>query len=167
MTTNLFPPRYSNEVLNNFTSGHEAVDFFDFVSNFVSLEACISVVGILYPAFSEEKHCVYWYSKTDKGRLLYEGKFPTGYDSPKEVERYRNNFNLSEFFRCWEKPSEKYTKKAIEDADAELLAFFAEQLSQAWLARLKELFPDREFEFEIGMDILDEAGFCMTFSQKK
>ena len=130
------------------------------------MEACISTIGILDPTFSKDKNCVYWYPRTEKDLLYEENKFPKGYNSAKEVERYRNNFNLSEFFRKWEEPSEELPEEVLENADNKLLTIFAEQLSRAWRIRLKELFPDREFEFEIGMDILDEAGFCMTFSQK-
>jgi len=43
---------------------------------------------------------------------------------------------------------------------------FAQTLKTFWLARLKELFPERKFVFEISEDgLLEEDGVCITFCE--
>ena len=47
-----------------------------------------------------------------------------------------------------------------------LLRAFGETLRFFWSLRLKELFPEKDFIFEIGDNIAGEEGLAITFYQK-
>lgn len=152
-------------VLKLFKSNHKYGDFFTYILNEVSLEKCIAVLGMLSPSFVEMDDSVILvtdgYNFDIEGIIVLRSKF----NSRCEFERYVNNFSINQSFLVWEGEGEKVFKVDLSEDEYRLAILFANQLKKFWLARLKEIFPDREFEFEIGENMFDEWGICLTFWQ--
>jgi len=155
--------------LKLFFSDIGSSEYFSYVGNMVSVEKSLGVMAILSPDFLLREDHILWTS--DSGEYN-ETKYPLSnkvYKTRKERERYRNNFPVSQFFLKWEddpRVDGRGFKVGLVEEEHQLCHIFAKELSKHWHRRLKELFPDREFEFEVADDILDEYGVCMTFSQK-
>jgi hypothetical protein len=162
-------------VLSDFSSDIGSGEFFSYVGNMVSLEQALSVLGLLSPDFLVRSEHVFWcpnssdydpkkfpligFVKSDEGNLERS-------DARKDVERYRNNFSISQFFSKWEDtPDRPVFKVGLSEQDYGLCHQFAKQLVVHWRQNLLATFPQRSFEFEIGDDLLDEYGVCMTFWQ--
>ncbi|WP_081628576.1 hypothetical protein [Novispirillum itersonii] len=164
-----------------FYSDIGSTEFFSYVGNLVSLEKAISVIAMLSPDFILRDNCIFWRDNADE---YEEIKYPMiglklNKDKDKDkdkkheiteekkyIEMYRNNFSISQFFSSWEElPDIKCNYFDINGEDRELCFIFAEQIKYHWTIALKEAFPNRSFEFEIGDNILDEYGVCLTFWQ--
>lgn len=165
----------SKEVMRLFASDIGATEYFSYVGNLVTVEKCIAVMAILTPDFIEREGCIFWRSNADE----YDpAKFPMeGYkrdasgklmpsDHRRDIERYRNNFTVSQFFSLWEgTPGKPVSSISLSEEDYKLCHIFAQQIERYWRVALSECFPDRSFEFEITDDLLDEYGVCLTFCQ--
>ncbi|GAA4482128.1 hypothetical protein [Gluconacetobacter asukensis] len=161
-------------VLNLFSSDIGATDFFGYVGNMVSIEQATAVIGILSPDFVEYNNHIFW--KADSSDFSPQSAL-TGFRENKpgqllpsterrDVERYQNNFSVNQFFSKWEdSPGSPVLKVGLTEKDHKLCHIFARQIEQYWHIALRECFPDRNFEFEVADNILDEYGVCLTFFQ--
>lgn len=165
----------STQSLSLFSSDIGAGEFFSYVGNLVSLEQAIAVIGLLSPDFVEHDGHVFWLPTVQQydpqksmlsGLVEAEtGQLERGF-SRRDVERYRNNFSVSQFFLRWESaPDRPVFKVGLSEEDYRLCYIFAEQLKKYWWVALSECFPEKKFEFEIADDLLDEYGVCLTFWQ--
>jgi len=165
----------SKHSLNMFASDIGSGEFFSYVGNLVSLEQAIAVLGLLSPDFIERDGHVFWLpniQQYDPQKFPLIGLVETGAGelkqsvSRKDVERYRNNFPISQFFLKWESSSGRPVfKVGLSEEDYCLCHIFAEQLKKYWGGALSDCFPGRVFQFEIADDLLDEYGVCLTFWQ--
>lgn len=165
----------SKESLNLFVSNIGSGEFFSYVGNFVSLEQAISVLGVLSPDFVEVDGHVFWLpdaQQYDPQNFQLKGLVGTASSALEQsatridVERYRNNFSISQFFSKWEDaPGRPIFKVGLSEEDYRLCHLFAEQLTRYWRRALSDSFPEKVFQFEIADDLLDEYGVCLTFWQ--
>ncbi|WLH37894.1 hypothetical protein PSH79_11535 [Pseudomonas sp. FP2196] len=163
------------ESLNLFVSDIGASEFFSYVGNLVSLEQAISVIGLLSPDFIEVEGHVFWLPDAQqydpqkfhlKGLVETESSVLEQSTTRREVERYRNIFSINQFFSKWEDaPGRPVFKVGLSEEDYRLCHLFAEQITRYWSRALSDSFPEREFQFEIADDLLDEYGVCLTFWQ--
>lgn len=165
----------STQLLSLFASDIGTGEFFSYVGNLVSLEQAIAVLGVLSPDFIEQDGHVFWLptiQQYDPQRNNLSGLVETKAGqleknfSRKDVERYKNNFSVSQFFSKWESaPDRPVFKVGLSEEDYRLCHIFAEQLKRYWKLALFECFPEKKFEFEVADDLLDEYGVCLTFWQ--
>lgn len=147
----------TDEIFEWYPNKYPFKSFINSVANFVDITGVISVAGLFLPEFIEHDKCIFFKENVEK--KINEVKHissPYG-DDPKAIERYRNLFNLDEFFLF-----------AADDAcdDIRLVKKFGELLEYFWSRRLKELYPDKSFKFELAEDLYDEDGLCLTFWQE-
>ncbi|MBG2876505.1 hypothetical protein I4902_14960 [Proteus alimentorum] len=149
---NIYGSIVSNSLLKKFPSGYPTnVPLTNFVANCVDLEGVLACAGLFCPTFIEINNVIYRKDGADESFKPYEGD---GKDK-KTLEMTNNNFCLSEFFLM-------AANEASESV--ELMFKFSIVLEYFWRQRLKELFPEKKFEFihsENGL--FDEDGFCITF----
>ena len=170
-----FTPGLSKKKMRLFSSDIGATEYFSYVGNTVSVEKAIAVMAILTPDFVERDGCIFWVPNAEEYDVV---KFPMkGYqrdasgelvasDHRQDIERYRNNFAISQFFSRWEKESERSVLMVqAGEKDHELCHIFALHIERYWRIALSESFPERSFEFEIADNLLDEYGVCLTFWQ--
>jgi len=165
----------STQSLKLFASDIGAGEFFSYVGNLVSLEQAIAVLALLSPDFVEHDDHVFWLptiQQYDPQKLMLSGlaEMKVGQLkkslSRRDVERYRNNFSVSQFFSRWESESDRpIFKVGLSEEDYKLCHIFAGQLKKYWRVALFECFPEKVFEFEVADDLLDEYGVCLTFCQ--
>lgn len=161
-------------ILSSFVSNIGAGEFFTQAGNLVSVEQAIAVLGVLSPDFVEREGHVFWIPNAQDyvaenfpliGLRTEAGKLQKS-TSLSDVERYRNNLSVSQFFSAWEDvPDRPVFKVGLSKEDYEMCHVFADELARYWRGALAKHFPDRSFEFEVGDDLLDEFGVCLTFCQ--
>lgn len=167
--------KYSKDIMRLFYSDIGSAEFFSYVGNIVSLEKAIATIAILSPDFIERDNCIFWRDNADDYdpikndmvgfKRVEENKNTISKDKI-DIERFYNNFTISQFFHSWEDlPGRSVFAVNLSEEDKKLCFIFAEQIKYYWTIALKEAFPTRSFEFEIGEDILDEYGVCLTFWQ--
>lgn len=143
-------------VMKSFPSGTATDSFASWIPNHAGLEQVLGVAGFLTPDFYEVSGCTFW--SEDVARKL-EGRASTllGEDRT-TLERKGNLLNLEDFFLM-----------AADSASAtnELVATFGHVLEKSWGQALERAFPDRCYEFEIGVDLLGEVGLCLTFWRQR
>lgn len=169
-----FSGNVPKDILTSFISNIGTGEFFSQAGNQVSVEQAIAVLGILSPDFVEREGLVFWVPNAEEyvaenfpmiGLQTEAGKVSTSV-SAKDVERYRNNFSVSQFFLVWEGESDRLVSKvSLSKEDYDLCHLFANLLAKYWNDALSRSFPNRSFEFEVGDNLLDEYGVCLTFSQ--
>jgi hypothetical protein len=105
------------KIINKFESECGMNEYFTYVGNFLNIENVISVYGILNPDFIEKEDHIFWsaFAKdSDKneypldGFSDYEKNIYKSSSNRIDVERYHNNFPITNFFSRWE--SEKFHK---------------------------------------------------------
>ncbi len=170
-----FQGNISKESLSLFASDIGTGEFFSYVGNLVSLEQAISVLALLSPDFIELDGHVFWLPNAQQydpkkipltGLILTEAGVLQKSESRRDVERYRNIFSINQFFSKWEETSDRPVfKVGLSEEDYRLCHLFAEQVARYWRSALSDCFPERDFQFEIADDILDEYGVCLTFWQ--
>ncbi len=165
MTYTLHKGDIDESILKLFKSDHKYGDFFTYILNEVSLEKCVAVLGILSPSFVELDDSVILVTDAYNLDIAEIKKLRAKFKLKYEFERYVNNFSINQAFLVWEGEAEKAFKVDLSEDEYRLAMLFANQLKKFWLARLKEIFPDRTFEFEIGENLFDEWGICLTFWQ--
>ena len=145
------------EIMKLFPSGTAAPTFPEWVANHAGLEQLLSIAGMLSPSFHEVKGHVVWdMHVADRLEKVVPGT-PFGND-PETVERYFNTINLVDFVLMG-------ADEAL-DKDA-LVEVFGAVLRHFWGIALKARFPDRNYCFELGNDLFDEEGACLTFWQDR
>lgn len=147
----------SDEIFEWYPNKYPFKSFINSVANFIDINGVISVAGLLSPQFVSYKNCIFLKENVEK--KINEGSeitSPYGHDF-KTIERDNNLFNLDEFFLL-----------AADDScdDIRLVKKFGELLEYFWSRRLKELYSDKKFQFEIAEDLYDEDGLCLTFWQE-
>ncbi len=146
------------ELVGKFPSGFPFRNFFPYVANLVSLEQFLAVAGVLAPSFLErDEHIFLLENCRDFSGDPNDLTSPFGNDR-KSVERWNNIKPMKELFT----PEQRDPALDIDQLADEFMLV----LKAFWSRRLAEVFPKREFEFEIGEDLLGEEGLCITFSQK-
>lgn len=171
----IYASKFPKEALQLFSSSIGSGEYFSYVGNVVSLEKSLAVMGLLYPDFIEREGCVFW---RDNAADYIPSKYPmvgmkrdqngklTNSTDRADIERYRNNFAVSQFFAVWEdSPGKSVFRVGLSEDDYQLCHLFAQQIERYWRIALSENFPNRSFKFEIGDDLLDEYGVCVTFWQ--
>ncbi len=165
----------SKEILEKFTSNLGAGEFFSQAGNLVSIEQALAVLGMLSPDFIERDGHIFW---TPNAEEYDPGKFPLlGFKQAEsgileqsytreDIERYRNNFSISQFFTKWEASSEAAVLRVgLSEDNYRLCHEFAERVARYWRIELLGCFPNRKFQFEVADNLLDEFGVCLTFWQ--
>ena len=170
-----YPGDISKDVLRLFASDIGASEFFSHAGNLVSVEQAVAVFGLLSPDFIERDDHVFWVPNAneyvpDKFPLVGLKRTATGdlekSTAREDVERYRNNFCVSQFFSRWEGESRSaVTMVSLSDNDKFICDVFANEIEKYWGYALSKTFPGRRFLFEISDDLLDEFGVCLTFWQ--
>jgi len=148
----------SENIFDWYPSNYPSKSFIDTAMNHVNINDLISVAGLLAPEFIEHEDHVFF--KENVKTLLEKKKIfpcPYGYKDKKEIERYYNLFHLGEFFLATQNEASN---------DTRMLYKFGKLLIYFWRKRLKELFPNKSFSFEIEYDLYDEHGLCLTFWQE-
>ena len=145
------------EKITSYFSGYPIPSYANYVANKVGLEGVLAVAGLLSPAFVEYDNAIFLAencSNLSEIDTLQEKYL----SDPGFIERYINLTCLPEFFLL-----------AANDAcdDDHLLEEFGRILIHFWSLRLRQLFPDKTFEFELKEDLFDEEGLCLTFSQRR
>jgi hypothetical protein len=101
----------STQSLSLFSSDIGAGEFFSYVGNLVSLEQAVAVLGVLSPDFVECEGHVFWLPtirQYDPQKNMLSGLAESKGGqlersfSRRDVERYKNNFSVSQFFSKWE-----------------------------------------------------------------
>lgn len=97
--------------LGLFSSNVGYGDFFTYVGNRVSLEQAIAVFGLLSPDFIERDDHIFWHPNIETYapekfplvgfRRSASGELEKSY-ARTDVERYRDNFLVSQLFSKWE-----------------------------------------------------------------
>lgn len=156
----------SLDIIDEFETGFPFKSFFAYVSNNSTIESFFAAAGMLCPDFIELEDHILLAENTStlKGKLLS----PFGNDR-KTVERYTNLFCAGEFyFRPTVTPPELNSENFVVEVPNEQYQLkLVQMLMFFWQRRLKELFPTKDFEFEIALEgLYDEDGICLTFSQK-
>lgn len=142
------------EIMQEFPSGTAAATFGDWVANHVGLEQVLGLAGFFAPEFVEVKGHVFWDRHVgEELENLEQLSTPFGDDS-ETVERYYNIVNLGEFFLA-------SADQAVRHED--LLEAFSCVLQHFWSLALGMRFPDRVYRFEVGHNLFDEDGLCLTF----
>lgn len=132
--------------------------FFGFVYSSVSMDMIFAVSAMLCPTFIEFEDHVFIIDEAFHFGCAEDVVLSTKYGSDrKTIERYANIICLSEFPNLI-----GYEAQVDDDFSPDL----GKVLEHFWSRRLKEVFPCREFIFEIEKDMFDEDGWCLTFSQK-
>ena len=127
------------------------------VMNFVDMNGVIAVAGLFAPEFVEQKGHVFL-KENIKTRLEKNKLFPCPLGKDKiTTERYYNLFNLEEFFILTADET---------SSDLRMVKKLGGLLMYFWGRRLKELFPEKRFKFEMEEDLYNEHGFCITFWQE-
>lgn len=170
-----YSSQFPKELMRLYASDIGAHDYFSYVSNIVSIEKSLAVLAILEPDFVQRAGCIFWRANADEydekkypmiGMKLDPQKKLVRSDDRQDIERYRNNFAISQFFHQWEDcPDRSVFAVDLSEEDYKLCHFFAEKIRYYWGKALEENFPNRTFEFEIADDLLDEYGVCLTFWQ--
>lgn len=143
------------DLIEKFPSQYPNRSYFNYVSNQVGLEGFIAVSGMLSPDITEVNEHVFLKENYPSLNGNLSSRF--GNDR-KTLERYVNLLCLSDF----------YLMAADEASDDEFwLLKQGEIIKYFWKLHLKELYPKKEFEFELTNNgLFDEDGVCLTFSQK-
>ncbi|WP_395371302.1 hypothetical protein [Komagataeibacter diospyri] len=153
------------KVMELFSDPFPFNDFFLYVSNNVTLEQTIGVLGILSPAFFEADGCIFWENIESIG--YKEGR--KGFIANKRLdkERYFNLFCVEDFFQKYEEVNNlEETEEEGGIKYKELKIIFARQIEKYWRLSLRDCYPEKKFEFEIsGNGIWPEDGVCLTFWQ--
>ncbi|PWE34123.1 hypothetical protein DDZ14_02925 [Maritimibacter sp. 55A14] len=171
----IFKGLLDQAVLECLSSNLGIGEYFSHVGNLVTLEKAIMVIGILSPDFVEHDGHIFWCSNAHEYQLNPhplnglkqngKGKLEVSQDRY-DVERYRNNFSINQFFSTWEESGdEKVFMVGLSKENYRLCHIFAERLEYYWREELVRHFPERTFDFEITDDLLDEYGVCLTFFQ--
>ncbi|MBU1007769.1 hypothetical protein KKA53_01685 [Candidatus Dependentiae bacterium] len=127
------------------------------IMNFVDMNGVIAVAGLFVPKFIEQNGHIFL-KENVKNRLEKNKLFPCPLGKDKRTtERYYNLFNLEEFFILTADES---------SSDIRMVKKLGELLVYFWSRRLKELFPEKQFLFEIKKNLYNEHGFCLTFWQE-
>jgi hypothetical protein len=142
-------------IMSLFPSGTQTESFADWVANFAGLEQCLALGGMFWPSFFEINGLIFWDGDVAR-KIERDGPASRFGDDPVAVEKYWNIFNLIEFHLM-----------AADGAQSEpqLVEAFGRLLQHFWSRALAERFPGRRFEFEIGENMFDEDGLCLTFWQ--
>ena len=114
-----------------------------FAPDFTLLGDCVFLTAILPPGFDGQSY------------LDMEHRYHGDHSA---MERWINAWAVGGFF-C-------NAGSGFPDDEAVLTAF-TDALQYHWGARLKALFPEREFVFETGYEIEGELGYTITFYQKR
>jgi hypothetical protein len=142
----------SNSLTEKFPSGYPAtLSLSNYVANCVGLEGVLACAGLFCPEFIEINGAIY---RNENSNGIFTPFLKYGQDK-KTLEMVNNVFCFSDFFLL----------AANEASEDEILVTeFANVLKHFWEQRLKELYPNRTFQFVLSEDgLYDEDGFCMTF----
>ncbi|WP_319824432.1 hypothetical protein [Thalassovita sp.] len=163
------------DILRSYSTDLGTGEFFTYVGNLVTIEQAISVIGVLSPDFVEIDDHVFWTANGEEficGTSQFVGLKESGTgalvrsNERRDVERYQNNFSVSQFFTRWDGSSDTpIIKVGLNENDYRLCHLFAEQIAIHWKKALREAFPKRAFEFDVQDDLLDDFGVCVTFCQ--
>ncbi len=146
------------KIMQQFPSATAAATFGDWVANHVGLEQVLGLAGFFAPDFFEVKGHLFWDRHVgDDLTKVAESSTPFGSDA-ETVERYYNIVNLSELFLA-------AADLAVHQED--LVEAFGRVLEHFWSLALRTRFPDRVYRFELGRDLFDEEGLCLTFWQDR
>lgn len=126
------------------------------------MEDLIAFSTILYPTFVEIDGYIFIKPfleghDLDDTRWLEELERDCNFDRRK-VEMWVNSWSIGEFFIG------SGNAKAMDDE--RLIREFCKILEFSWKARAKEIFPNKEFVFETGYELMGELGFAVAFYQK-
>ncbi len=158
--------RMDGKIMELFAKPFPFDDFFLYVSNHVSVDKTLGVMGILSPKFLEVDGCIMWENVESIDYSEGRQKFTDA--TVKERERYYNLFCIEDFFLVGEEVSDCVTETAEEGwrKYMDLKLAFARQIERYWRFALSECYPGRRFEFEISeKGIWPEDGACLTFWQ--
>ena len=114
-----------------------------FVPDFTLFHDCVFLTALMPPGLDEAAY--------QEMEQRYRGDHTA-------MERWVNAWSIGDFFI-------NADQKFMEDEA--VLTAFTDCLRYFWGARLRELFPDRQFVFETGYEIEGELGYSITFYQKK
>ena len=128
-------------------------DFKDWVANNVTMEQTLGVCGFLFQKFCERDRLILRdIVLTQKFNYSQNKRFR----DKKNVERYINLENISEFFLLSADASSEHP--VLQVKLAEIIGF-------SWELTATKLFPSRRFESEVVQNLYDESGVCVTISE--
>lgn len=166
-------PGLDKNLMRAFNSDIGASEYFSYVGHSVTVEQAIAVIGILAPDFVARENCIFWRADASSydpvkypmiGMTLDASDQLVTSNEKRDIERYRNNFPINQFFSRWEGTADRPVfKVGLGEDDYRLCHTFAKQIEQHWQRALLRCFPNKSFQFEIADDLLDEYGVCVTF----
>lgn len=126
------------------------------------MEDLIAFSTILYPTFVKVNEYIFIKPFLEENQLndfrwLDQLEKDCNY-CRKAVEMSVNSWSIGAFF------IETGNAKAMDDE--RLILEFCKMLEFSWKARAKKIFPSREFDVEMGYEIMGELGFSIAFFQK-
>ena len=147
----------NEEIFDWYPNKYPSKSFIDSAMNLVDINSIIAVAGLFAPEFVELQGHIFLLDNV-KVRIEKDEVFSSPYGKDKAtIERYNNLFHLGEFF---------IVTASEASRDIRMLNKFGKLLIFFWSRRLKEIFPDKSFNFEIEYDLYDEDGLCLTFWQE-
>lgn len=172
---NIFKRGLPKNLMRGFVSDIGASEFFTYVGNTVTIEKALASIALLSPDFVEKDGCIFWSANADEYdprkypmhglKKDARGQYVTSQERA-DIERYRNNFSVSQFFSRWEdSPERSVFCVDLSKEDYELCHAFATRIAKHWNVELLECFPEKRFLFEVTDNLLDEYGVCITFWQ--
>ena len=132
----------------------------NYAANLVGLQETLAIAGLLWPRIVEDEELIFiaeFYRPETSPNSGTEGFKKNAQVQGKKIERNINAWSLGQMF---------FNEKREILENETLLRAFGETLRFFWSLRLKELFPEKDFIFEIGDNIAGEEGLAITFYQK-
>lgn len=155
MNINVYESIVNESILAHF-SEPKGKTLMNHAANSCGIEETLAVAAVFWPALIEIEDCIF-IKDFFSGNIENFHQLIQQFNGNKQsIERFVNAWSLADFFLLADSPS------VHDDA---LITMFGSVLNLFWEKRLKELFPTKNFIFEIGEAIEGERGLTITFYQ--
>lgn len=147
------------EIINEFFDSQQEhnINLFQYATNECTIEAAISIAYLLCPNFVKVKDYIFvedfWNTEDkDSDRKIRELEKQYNYDK-KAIEMSVNSWSIGDLF---------FGRNDKIMDNEKVLNQFGGILVYNWTRRVKELFPERTFQVELGYEIMGELGLSIT-----
>lgn len=148
----------SESLLNEFEQENQgAPSLMNYAANCVGLQETLAVANLFWPRIIQIDDLVFIAEFYGEDAPLHIPSVGYSHEQKQKLERDINAWSLRELF--WNEKPEVLNNEALLSAFGETLRFF-------WSMRLQQLFPEKEFVFEIGEGIAGENGLSITFYER-
>lgn len=147
------------EIVSEFEKAQENynIDLFQYATNKCTIDLAISIAYILCPNFIKVKDYIFiesFWNTDDKDSIKKIKRLEKQYNYDKKaIEMSVNSWSIGDMFIGRDEP--------VMD-NKKVLNQFGNALVYNWSRRARELFPERNFQVELGYEIMGELGLCIT-----